>query len=146
MRFFSKLAAAAAFIGLAIGFGSVSARADSYAACGRPGFMPCGPFIGHHPGPPVFRGHPGYHHGSRIGFEFRFGNVRPDYDYYRPPYVYRQVRFCSNDMAIGKARAYGVRHIRAYAYNDHILIKGSKHGHRVQLAFARARGCPIIGY
>ncbi len=152
MRFFSKLAAIAAVIGLTLGFGSISAQAGSYVKCGHPGGVHCGPRIGHHPRGHVFQGHPRYHGGPRIGFEFRFGNVHPRHDYYRPLHVYRpvpvirKVRFCSNDMAVHKARAHGVRHIRAYAYHDHIVIKGRKHGHRVQMIFARARGCPVIRY
>jgi hypothetical protein len=152
MRLFSKLAAIAAFAGLAFGFGAVSAKADNYVPCGRVGMMHCGPFIGDHPGPGVFHGHRWHRGHSGIGIEFRFGNVDPYRDYYRPHYIYRpvpiirKVRFCSNDMAVGKARALGVRHIRAYSYHDYVMIKGRKHGHPVRIAFARARGCPIIDY
>jgi hypothetical protein len=153
MRLISKLAAAAAVTGLALGFGGVSAKADSYMPCGRPGVMPCGPFPGPgpHPYPPAFDGHHRHHH-SGIGIQFSFGNADPYHGYYRPHYIYRpvpiirKVRFCSNDSAIYKARALGVRHIRAVSYHDYILINGRKHGHPVQIAFARARGCPIIDY
>jgi hypothetical protein len=145
MKLISKLAAVAAVIGLSLGFGSVSAQAGSYVACGHPGSVHC-------PRPHVFQGHPRHYNGSRIGFEFRFGNA-PYYDpYYRPRPIYRPVpvirtvRFCSNDAAVYKARSLGVRNIRAYSYHDHILIKGSKRGHLVRLAFARQHGCPIINY
>jgi hypothetical protein len=150
MKLFSKLAAIAAIIGLSLGIGSVSAQADTYVACGHPGSIRCAPLVRHHPD--VFYGHPRHYNGSRIGFEFRFGNA-PYYDpYYRPRHIYRpvpliqHVRFCSNDAAVYKARSLGVRNIRAYSYRDHVLIKGSKRGHLVHLAFARQRGCPIINY
>jgi hypothetical protein len=145
MKLFSKIAAIAALIGLSLGFGSVSAQASSYVACGHPGSVRCGPLIRHHPRVHDFHGHR-FHGGPR------FGNVHPRHHYYRPHHIYRpvpvirKVRFCSNDAAVHKARALGVRHIRAYSYHDHVVIKGTKRGHGVHLAFARARGCPIIRY
>lgn len=151
MNFFSKLAAAALLIAASVGFSSVSAQAASYSRCENPGTLHCPPPVGKHPRPHGFNPHH-WHGGSGIGFEFRFGNVDPRYDYYRPYRIYRpvpvirKVRFCSNDAAIHKARSLGIRHIRAIAYHDHIVIKGRKHGHRVHLAIARARGCPIIRY
>jgi hypothetical protein len=152
MKLFSKLAAIAAVIGFSLGFGSVSAQAGSYVACGHPGSVHCPPLVRHHPRPHVFHGHPRHYNGSRIGFEFRFGNV-PHYDpYYRPRHIYRpvpvirHVRFCSTDAAVHKARALGIRNIRAYGYHDHVVIKGHKRGHRVHVTFARQRGCPIIDY
>jgi hypothetical protein len=149
MKFLSKIAAVAAFAGLAFAFGSSSASAESYRPCG-PGLRHCGPFIGHNPGP--FPGHYRNYRRSGVGIEFRFGNA-PYYDpYYHPRRIYRPVpvirpvRFCSNDAAIYKARSLGVRNIRAISYRNHVVIKGRQNGHRVQLAFARARGCPIIRY
>jgi hypothetical protein len=151
MKLISKLAAIAAFAGIAFAFGNVPASADSYRECNGPRER-CGPFVRHQPGLLPLPGHLRHHGGPRIGFEFRFGNA-PYYDpyyyprrIYRPAPIIRTARFCSNDAAVYKARSLGVRHIRAYSYHDHILIKGIKRGYPVHLAIARARGCPIIDY
>jgi hypothetical protein len=154
MHIFSKLAAFAAVICLSLGFGGVAANARDHHNCG-PGRAHCQTFSGHVSRSHIHPRHHWHRGGPRIGFEFRIGNARhwdPYYPRYRPHYIYRPVpiirkgRFCSNDAAIHKARALGVRHIRAYSYHDHVVIKGRKHGHHVHLAFARARGCPIIRY
>jgi hypothetical protein len=77
--------------------------------------------------------HPG------VGFGLYFG------DNY-PRRVIRPARFCSDGMAVSKARSIGIRNIKAYAYRDHVLIKGTKRGHRIQVAFSRSYGCPTIRY
>lgn len=83
------------------------------------------------------------HHGwgihPGVGFGLYFGD-----DY--PRRIIRPARFCSDGMAVSKARSIGIRNIRAYAYRDHVLIKGTKRGHRVQVAFSRSYGCPTIRY
>lgn len=96
-----------------------------------PGFHPGGPGLGHH-----------RHHDGRFEFGLYFGDAYPRH----PGYVIRKARYCTNDMAIGKARAFGIRSIRAYAYPDYILIKGKKRGHRVEVTFSRQWGCPAIQY
>lgn len=60
--------------------------------------------------------------------------------------IIRRARFCTNDMAVNKALALGIRKIRAYAYPDYVVVKGRRHGHRVEVVFSRARGCPVIQY
>ena len=92
---------------------------------------------------PHYQGH-GFYVQPGIHLELQFGNVHRRHDNYRP--IIRKVRFCSNGMAVDKARAIGIRHIRAYGYRDYVLIKGKKRGHRVELAVSRQWGCPIIGY
>lgn len=94
---------------------------------------------------------PGMHHRHHNGFiqpgfslEFQFGNVYPQ-DHYRRKMI-QKIRYCTNDMAVNKAHALGIHRIHAYAYPDYILIKGKKHGHRVEVALSRSRGCPIINY
>ena len=81
-----------------------------------------------------------------IHLEFQFGNVQPRRHNYHPRPIIRKVKFCSNGMAVNKARALGIRHIRAYAYQDYIIVKGKKRGHRVEVTFSRQWGCPVIQY
>ena len=157
MKFLVKLLGIAAILGLSLGAaqaggnaGGNNEREHYYRA---PGFHHDCFSQPHHPGcfkrPMKRLHHP--RHGSYvqpgIHFEFRFGNVHPrrHYDDY-PRQVIRKARFCSNSMAVNKAQAMGVRHIRAYAYRDHILIKGKKRGHRVNIAFSRQWGCPVIDW
>ena len=93
---------------------------------------------------PQHRRHGGYIEPG-FSFEFQFGNVYPRHEYYRRPMIQR-VRFCTNDMAVHKARSLGIHRIRAYAYPDYILIKGKARGHHVEVSFSRARGCPVLSY
>lgn len=103
-----------------------------------------------HPGcRPAVRPHNpriGYYVQPGVHLELQFGNVhRRGYRDYDGP-VIRKVRFCSNSMAVSKAHDMGIRNVRAYAYPDHILIKGTKRGHRVSVTLSRERGCPSIDY
>jgi hypothetical protein len=81
-----------------------------------------------------------------VHIELQFGNARPRYREYQPRPLIRHVRFCSNAGAVGKAQALGMHHIRAYAFRDYIVVKGRKHGHRVEVTLSREPGCPIIQY
>jgi hypothetical protein len=92
-----------------------------------------------HPRHEIFN-EPGVH------FELQFGDVRPLYREYRPRPMIQRVRFCSNASAVNKAQALGIHHIRAYAYQDYILVKGTKRGQRVEVTLSRQPGCPIIQY
>jgi hypothetical protein len=85
----------------------------------------------------------------RVDFDVYIGDgdrrdFRDDEREERP--LVRRVRFCTNTMAINKARRLGVRSIRAYAYPDYVLIKGRQGGNRVEVAFGRHRTCPILDY
>jgi hypothetical protein len=83
--------------------------------------------------------------GVQIELQFGDRHMR-HYDDYQPRPIIRQVRYCSNSMAVRTAQAMGIHNVRAYAYNDHVLIKGTKHGHRVAVTLSREWGCPAIDY
>ena len=56
-------------------------------------------------------------------------------------------RRCSPERALDKASAFGVRRARIdYVTPRRIGVIGRQHGDRVELTFARAPGCPVIGY
>ncbi len=141
---------------LLFGIGSFSASAQrlsggegEYLNRGR--ILDCGPSDTHYRcGSRVLPRHWRNHGGGwsanpGIGLGLYFGDVYPRHHIY-PRRIIRPVRLCTTQMAVNKARSMGIRHVRAYSYDDHILIKGKKRGHRVQVAFARARGCPAIYY
>jgi hypothetical protein len=81
-----------------------------------------------------------------VHIELQFGDTHMRRYDYQPRPLIRKVRYCSNSMAVNKAHAMGIRNVRAYAYNDHILIKGTKHGDRVAVTLSRQWGCPSIDY
>jgi hypothetical protein len=81
-----------------------------------------------------------------VHIELQFGNVHTRRYDYQPRPLIRKVRYCTNSMAVNTAHAMGIRNVRAYAYNDHILIKGTKRGHRVNVTLSRQWGCPAIDY
>jgi hypothetical protein len=151
MKSFFKMLGLAAFLGLGIS----AAQAGGYAGDERE-FYHRQPDFHHNcfdnPRHPACRPRPRPHYREQgfyvqpgIHLEFQFGNVHPRrHDHYRP--IIRKVRFCSNSMAVGKARSMGIRSIRAYAYQDYVLVKGKKRGHRVEVTFSRQWGCPRIQY
>lgn len=55
--------------------------------------------------------------------------------------------FCSPRRALNKAGHMGVHRARV-AHSSHRIVKvrGVHRGHRVNVLFANARGCPVIGY
>ena len=150
MKSMFKMLGLAGFLGLGIS----AAQAGGYAGDEREFYQRQPDF--HHncfdnprhpacnPRPDLRRG--GHYAQPGIQLEFRFGNVHPRrHDNDRLPII-RKVRFCSNIMAVDTARAMGIRNIRAYGYRDHILIKGTKRGHRVAVTLSRQWGCPAIDY
>ena len=101
-----------------------------------------------HPACHPRREHPrqGFYVQPGVHIELQFGNVHPRYRDYHPRPMIRHVSFCSNSNAVHKAQALGIRKIRAYAFKDYIVVKGRKHGHRVELTLSRQPGCPVIQY
>ena len=101
------------------------------------------------PPPPAVHPNDGLRKKPRVDFDLYIGDGGPrdfrDDDYRERPLL-RKVRFCTNSMAINKARRLGVRSIRAYAYSDYVLIKGRQDGRRVEVAIGRHRSCPILDY
>jgi hypothetical protein len=81
-----------------------------------------------------------------VHFELQFGNVHPRHRDYDPRPIIRHVSFCSNSNAVHKAQKLGIHHIRAYAFQDYIVVKGTKHGRRVEVTLSRQPGCPVIDY
>ena len=52
---------------------------------------------------------------------------------------------CTPQKAVSKAKRMGVRHARVRSISQHtIRIAGVRHGHRVNVAFSKARHCPVI--
>jgi hypothetical protein len=102
----------------------------------------------YHPACHLRREHPrhGFYAQPGVHIELQFGNVHPRYREYHPRPLIRKVRFCSNSGAVHKAQALGLRHIRAYAFRDYIVVKGRKHGHRAEVILSRQPGCPVIQY
>lgn len=151
MKTMFKLLGLAAFLGLGV--------SAAQAGGGYPGdereFYHRQPDFHHncfdHPRHPACNPRPhlprhGYYVQPGVHIELQFGNVHTRRHDYHPRPIIRKVRHCSNSMAVDKARSMGIRHIRAYAYQDHILIKGTKRGHRVSVALSRQWGCPSIRY
>ncbi len=154
MKTMFKMLGLAAFLG----FGVSAAQAGGYAGDERefyyrsPDFnhncfdMPWHPAC--HPRP-IARPHPprhGFYVQPGIQLEFQFGNVHPRYREYNPRPIVRKVRFCTNAKAVHKAQALGFHHIRAYSFQDYIVVKGKKHGRRVEVTLSRQPGCPVIQY
>jgi hypothetical protein len=52
--------------------------------------------------------------------------------------------YCTNRMAMGRAKALGARRIKIHGYADRVFIKGVKDGRRVELVISRERSCPVI--
>jgi hypothetical protein len=52
--------------------------------------------------------------------------------------------YCTNRMAMGKAKALGARLIKIHGYADRVIIKGVKYGRSVELVISRERTCPVI--
>ena len=148
MKSILKMLGLAAFLGLGVS----AAQAGGYAGDERE-FYYRQPNFNHncfdnprHPACNPRHPRPGIYVQPGIHLEFQFGNVhRRRHDYDRRPIV-RKVRFCSNGMAVEKARSIGIRHIRAFAYRDHVVVRGKKRGHRVEVVMSRQWGCPIIDY
>jgi hypothetical protein len=151
MKSMFKMLALAAFLGLGIG----AAQAGGYDGDEREFYYRQPDF--HHncfdnprhpacrPKPRPHYQHQGFYVQPGIHLEFQFGNVHPRrHDHYRP--IIRKVRFCSNSNAVHKAKRLGMHHIRAYAFQDYIVVKGKKRGHRVEVTFSRQPGCPVIQY
>jgi hypothetical protein len=58
-----------------------------------------------------------------------------------------RARRCSPDRALYKAQSIGVHRARIdYVSDRRIGVVGRQHGDWVSLTFARAPGCPLIGY
>lgn len=53
--------------------------------------------------------------------------------------------FCTPSKAVAKARRLGVRHARVRSVGHRtIRVTGTRYGHRVNMAFSKARNCPIV--
>jgi hypothetical protein len=149
MKSLFKMLGLAAFLGLGVS----AAQAGGYAGDERE-FYYRSPDFNHncfdmpwHPACHPRREHPrhGFDVQPGVHIELQFGNVHPRRDYHPRPII-RHVRFCSNNSAVLKARGLGFRHIRAYAFQDYIVVKGTKRGHRVEVTLSRQPGCPVIQY
>jgi hypothetical protein len=152
MKSMFKMLGLAAFLGLGIS----AAQAGGYVGDERE-FYQRSPDFHHncfdnprHPAcRPKHRPHyqgQGFYVQPGIQLEFRFGNVHPQRRVYHPRPIIRKVRFCSNSNAVHKAQELGIRRIRAFAFQDYIVVKGRKRGHRVEVTFSRQPGCPVIQY
>lgn len=91
----------------------------------------------------------GGHHHPHINPGFSFGITIGD-GFYDDPFWDEPVRpirrVCTVERASQKARAMGIRHQTIIKYPDVIKVKGRADGHRVQVLFARAPGCPVVSY
>ena len=74
-------------------------------------------------------------------------SYRDDDDDWRRDQWRESRRRCSPDRALEKARDMGIRRARIdYVGQRRIGVVGRQHGDWVSVTFARARGCPVIGY
>ena len=152
MKSLFKMLGLAAFLGL----GASAAQAGGYDGDERE-FYHRQPDFHHNcfdnPRHPACRPKPHPHYQGQgfyvqpgIHLEFQFGDARPRYREYHPRPLIRKVRFCTNSKAVHKAQSLGIRHVRAYAFQDYIVVKGRKHGRRVEVTLSRQPGCPVIQY
>jgi hypothetical protein len=94
----------------------------------------------------VYLGLGGGHHGPSVGVWFGEGgrSYHRDYrrDYRRPHY-----RSCSAEQAVRKASRMGIRHAHVRNANRNVIrVAGRSRGDHVVVRFARAPGCPVIGW
>ena len=97
--------------------------------------------------------------GIRLGDEFGErhgprGGIRLDDEFgdhlRRRPHsdrmIVRSIPRCTVDQAIDKAQyRFGLRRVSVEYANKHVIgVKGRKNGHRREIVFARAPGCPVI--
>lgn len=139
---FVRTAALTTLIGLgAIGATAGTAQADSI----RFGFGPGGAHVGVHIG----HGHDGWRrHHRRHDFGRHHGRHDFGRHHRRHDFGRRDFRraFCTQSRALHKAERLGVRRAHVVRANEHIIkVRGRRWGHRVNVVFARAPYCPIIG-
>jgi hypothetical protein len=81
-------------------------------------------------------GHPG------AGIYFHYG---PPAWHSRPPVWHRQT--CTPRRAVWKAERMGVRHAHVRRVNARVIVvRGRDHYGPVVIRFARAPGCPVVGW
>lgn len=89
----------------------------------------------------VYLGLGGGHHGPGVGVWFgERGHVYRRH--HRPHY-----RACTPGQAVNKASRMGVRRAHVRRANRNVIrVAGRQRGHHVVVRFARAPGCPVIGW
>ncbi|PWV97688.1 hypothetical protein DFR52_106212 [Hoeflea marina] len=81
-------------------------------------------------------------HGRNDGWRRDHGR-RDDWRRHGP----RRDGICAPQRALNKARHMGVHRARVTDADRRIVkVRGVHRGHRVNVIFANARGCPVIGY
>lgn len=85
----------------------------------------------------IYLGIGGGHYGPRAGVWVERGHV-----YHRP-----HRRICTPGRAVNKASRMGVRRAHVRGVNRNVIrVAGRQRGHHVVIRFARAPGCPVIGW